>query len=270
MSTPAARSWGAAWGEWSFQFHFSHCLCKDLVLASFSRQAELWSSCMQLANICSLSFVSESAYLQPTEDAASRETEAGITDRGLEVSLCTPSAHSWMLCPISAPTLPRDIIVPLNRQEDKDDERYQIHGGCSDPAANTCLWDTQPKDASAAKFLFLRVLARKLFKYFYDKWRGKLCGQQGGWLTLSPRSLLPFSLTTSRKIHFKSQEIPPDWQLMRDAGVKILEAAAEIPLNRSRACTTTLTFYDRLGEITSLRSARKKCGCRDSDALELP
>lgn len=175
-----------------------------------------------------------------------------------------------MPCPISAPTVPRGITVPLNKQENKDGERYHIHGGCSDPAANTCLWDTQPKDASAVKFLFLRDLAGKLFEYFYDKWRGKLCGQQGVWLTLSPKSLLPFSLTTSRKIHFKSQEIPPDWQLMRDAGVKISEADAEMSLNRSWACTTTLTFYDRLGEITSLCSACKKCGCRDSDALELP
>lgn len=166
-----------------------------------------------------------------------------------------------MPCSISAPTLPRDIIVPLNRQEDKDDERYQINGGCTDPATNTCLWDTQPKDVSAGKFLFLRDSARKLFKDFYDKWQGKLCGQQGVWLTLSPRSLLPFSLTTSRKIHFKSQEIPPDWQLMRDTGVKILEAAAEMPLNRSWACTTTLTFYDRLGEITSLCSPRKRQWC---------
>lgn len=162
-----------------------------------------------------------------------------------------------MPSPISAPTLPRDIIVPLNRQEDKDDERHQTHGGSSDPAANTCLWDTQSKDASAGIFLFFKDLARKLFKYFYDKWQGKLCGQQGVWLTLLPRSLLSFSLTTSRKIHFKSQEIPPDWQLMRDAGVKILEAAAEMPLNRSWACTTTLTFYDRLGEITSLCSAKE-------------
>lgn len=175
-----------------------------------------------------------------------------------------------MPCPISAPTLLRDMTVPLNRQEDKDDERYQINGGCTDPAANTCPWDTQPEDASAGMFLFLRDLARKLFKYFYDKWRGKLCGQQGVWLTLSPRSLLPFSLTTSRKIHSKSQEIPPDWQLMRDAGVKILEAAAEMPLNRSWACTTTLTFCDKLGQITSLYSPRKKCGYRDSDTLEPP
>lgn len=161
-----------------------------------------------------------------------------------------------MPCPTSASsTLPRDIIVPLNRQ-DKDDERYEIRGGCTDPAANTCLWETQAKDATDGKFLFLRDLARKLFNYFYDKWQGKLCGQQGVWLILSPRSLLPFSLTTSRKIHFKSQEIPPDWQLMRDAGVKISKDASEMSLNRSQACTTTLTFYDRLGEITSLCSAR--------------
>lgn len=33
----------------------------------------------------------ESAYLQPTDDAASRETAAGITERGLEVLLCTSS-----------------------------------------------------------------------------------------------------------------------------------------------------------------------------------
>lgn len=33
--------------------------------------------------------------------------------------------------------------------------------------------------------------------------------------------------------HFKSQEIPPAWQLMRDARVRISQAAAEMPLNRS-------------------------------------
>lgn len=75
-----------------------------------------------------------------------------------------------MLSPISTPTLPRDIIVPLNRQEDKDDERHQIHSGSSDQAANTCLRDTQSKDASAGNFLFFKDLARMLFKYFYDKW----------------------------------------------------------------------------------------------------
>lgn len=104
------------------------------------------------------------------------------------------------------------------------------------------------------KLLFPRPRARKLFKCFCDKWCGKLCGQQGVWLTLSSRSLLPFSRGHK---YFKSQDIPPAWQLMRDAGVRISQAAAEMPLNRSWACPTTLTFYDRLVEITSLCSTRK-------------
>lgn len=107
------------------------------------------------------------------------------------------------------------------------------------------------------KPLFLRTMARKLIKCFCDKWWGKLCVQQGVWLTLFSRSLLPFSWTTSRKFHFKSQEIPPAWQLMRDAGVRILQAAAEMALNRSWACPITLIFYDRLVEITFLCSTHK-------------
>lgn len=99
-----------------------------------------------------------------------------------------PCAHLVLLNSMShqcSHTSSQGHYCSSQRQEDKDGERYHIHGGCSDPAANTCLWDTQPKDASAVKFLFLRHLARKLFEYFYDKWRGKLCGQQGVWLTLS-------------------------------------------------------------------------------------
>lgn len=55
------------------------------------------------------------------------------------------------------------------------------------------------------KLLLLTAMARKLFKCFCDKWRGKLCGRQGAWSTLSSGSSLPFSRTTStskaRKFH---------------------------------------------------------------------
>lgn len=108
---------------------------------------------MQLANICSLGFVwgkclspAHWGCCQQRNHSRSHWEEPGGTPAHI--------LYSLLPCPISASTLPRDIIVPLNRQEDKDDERYQIHGGCSDPAASTLPWDTQPKDLVMESFYF--------------------------------------------------------------------------------------------------------------------
>lgn len=189
------------------------------------------------------------------EDAASTETAAEITERGPEVPLCT-----FLVLNATSPlgsALPHLLGMLSCLSVGK--KTKMMRGGSSvvNALAQLLILLSEIHNRQVlvlGKLLFPRPRARKLFKCFYDKWWGKLCGQQGVWLTLSSRSSLPFSWGHK---YFKSQEIPPAWQLMRDAGVRISQAAAEMPLNRSWACPTTLTFYDRLVEITSLCSPHK-------------